>query len=638
MKKVYDFLKKYVLLLALPLLLAGCNPAPGGEAIDSCTSCKLFSAVFMAINRLSQSAMDNMRKDALMLLGIGYAFWLVIVVARGLLARQKADAEFYRMHFIAFGKVALVALILSASPYLYYVCRTFINPVLDIFFDFSKFLTERGAVMSGLTTQGAADAFQSYVDEDAGNIGILDNILARNVEVMLYYIQQFLSLLIRWGARFQAEAKMNMTLGVMGVIMLVFGYGMSMAYLFMLIEPILRLGVLLVMLPIWLAGLCFSATKKMAMTAMKAVFVAAGQVFLTAVYCSVFFIFVLGMAAMFDIPKNDFGNLAYHFKMMTLNIDVFVFICIFFMVYYFMRGMNKSMGFIMKEDFSNGMGSSFMIGIATIVKWAVILLITIATMGGSASKHAADAAKKAAEAAKKGADATKKGADATKKGADAAKGKGGKGDKAGGEGKGDDKGGDKGSDKSESGDKGSSDGDKGGDSKENKQTGGEEQDLEASPDENSKGGEKGGDSGDNGGGDEGGDSGGDSGDNGGDFGDSGDNGGGDEGGDIGGDSGDNGGDDDDNSNDKGGDKGGDNNSGDNNSDDNNKDDENNKNDGNKGNKEKTDGKKGKEEESGVGLFGAAGLEFVSDVSTPENSEMQTGAGNNYDGSERGDDE
>ena len=371
MKNVWNKLLRYASLVLLVGLLSGCRyTMVGRDAITQCITCELFGKVFNAINTFAGSAMERMSSIALPLLGVGYALWLLVTLARGMLGGQRLDKDFFMTQFLMGAKVAAAAVILSNVSYIYEIFSWIINPILHIFFDFAVHILEGGAKMSELMDLSLISQLQSHIQTTyGGKAGLLDPALARNVEVILFYIQQFLSVLTAWGQQMFMEILVALHVGLVGFIMLLLCYALTFSFVFALLDPFIRLAVFVVLFPLWLVGLCFGPTKKMSLAAMKAIVVAGGQLFLTSIYFAVFFIVMLGYAKLSEIPRSDPIPLNYMISILVNAITMFIFFCLFFVMYYFIKGMNKSIGYVLNDTINDPYGSIFMLCAGKIASW-----------------------------------------------------------------------------------------------------------------------------------------------------------------------------------------------------------------------------------------------------------------------------
>lgn len=408
MRKMCDFIKKWAFMFMPLLLLSGCTK-PGADAISKCTSCVLFSTIFRAMCTVADGAMARMSKIGLILLGIGTLYWLVIVFVRGMWSRQRFEQDFGKTLLIMAGKIAIVAVLLLNTDSFYYICQKIVTPFLNIFFSFASQVIKDGAVVSQLTTQTAVNAFNEYITQPAGaGAKLLNPDLTKHVEVILYYIQEFIWRLRIFGIQMTALGNISWLVGLMGLLVILLSYGLSLSFTFLLIEPLIRLALFLVLMPLWFVGLCFAPTKSISLVAMKSIVVAAGQLFLTAVYFAVFFILVLGYSRYANITWQNISDEGLSAAISSAVINLYIYFGLFMMVYYFIRTMNKSIGYVLNENLGEGFGANFMIGIATIAKWVATIIILIVTSGASSAQIAAkevakEVAKQAAKTATKGA-------------------------------------------------------------------------------------------------------------------------------------------------------------------------------------------------------------------------------------------
>ena len=371
MKNLWNKLLKYAPLVLFAGLLSGCQYTMlGSDAIKQCVTCELFAKVFNAINTFAGAAMGRMSSIALPLLGIGYALWMLVTLGRGMLGGQRLDRDFFMTQFLMGAKVAASAIILSNVDYIYEIFSLIINPILHVFFDFAVHILEDGAKMSDLVDLGLSSQLQSYIQTSyGGKEGLLDPTLARNVEVVLFYIQQFMSVLTAWGQQMFMDLLFALHVGLVGLVMLLLSYMLSLSFVFALLDPFVRLAVFVVLFPLWLVGLCFGPSKKMSLAAMKSIVVAGGQLFLTAIYFAVFFIVVLGYAKLSEIPRSDPIPLEFMVSILVNAITMFIFFGLFFIIYYFVRGRNKSIGYILNDSINDSFGSIFVLSVSKVASW-----------------------------------------------------------------------------------------------------------------------------------------------------------------------------------------------------------------------------------------------------------------------------
>lgn len=386
MRNIYHSVKLWLLMIALPLLLIGCGEHVKPTTPDKCTSCEIAVVVFNAINALVDGVMQNMCRTGLLLLGIGYAMWLLIVVANGLLKGQQAGRDFFTGQLIMVGKVAAVAIVLSNTEIIYYICQNIINPFLGVFFDFAAWIIQQGAQSAGLTKE----TYTPTLSAQPSNI--LAPSLIESVEVVIYYIQVFIDQLRGWGAVFFKEWVIDQIVGWVGLFIILLSYTLSLAFAFMLLEPFFRLTLFLALMPLWFVAWCFGATKGMAMAAMKKVVVAAGQLFLTSIYFSVLFLFVSAYGVYLEIPELGHSNLLVTSLLGRGIISCWLYFITFCLLYYFLQSMNKSIGYVLNEDLSSFVGSKFLKGLDGFIKQMISAAQIYIKLAKEVAKFAAQVA------------------------------------------------------------------------------------------------------------------------------------------------------------------------------------------------------------------------------------------------------
>ncbi|MBP5160750.1 MAG: hypothetical protein ILP11_01715 [Alphaproteobacteria bacterium] len=385
MRNFFHSLKIWVTTLLLPGLLLGCAAAKveTSATTDECVSCDLAVTIFDAINSLAENVMQNMCHIGLVLLGICYALWLLIAVSNGLLKGQRVDRDFFIIQVTMLAKVVGVGILLSNVDFLYYICQTIINPFLRVFFDFAAWIMRQGAETSGLATGHNLPA------NPARASNVLDPLLIASVRTVVFYIQIFIDTLRLWGARFYIEWPINAVVGWLGLFVILLSYTMSLAFSFLLLEPFFRLALFLVLMPVWAVAWCFSATQGMAIAAMKKIVVAAGQMFLTSIYFAILFIFIVAYTSYLDIPSLALSHPIMLAWSAQGNISAWLYFISFCLLYYFLQGMNTSIGYVLNEDLSSFIGHDFLKGLDGLIKQMINLIKLHVKLAKEALKIAA---------------------------------------------------------------------------------------------------------------------------------------------------------------------------------------------------------------------------------------------------------
>lgn len=223
------------------------------EVKDNCFSCALFEIVYSSASQLAAKVYNNVLPSASNFLAWGFMLWLAIEVAK-FAGSVKAPnvGEFWKKVLFKFLLCGLCIIIVRNTSSMLWLVNTVIIPIFIGFIDFAD------AIMSGSGScafNAAQNAHATATEALSGEPSAALSCLIGELHVKLAFGKSLGRALIC-----HPESTMSMT--IVGFLFIVAFSAVGVVFPFYTIDCIIRLGLALSLLPLFVMAYPFDATRK----------------------------------------------------------------------------------------------------------------------------------------------------------------------------------------------------------------------------------------------------------------------------------------------------------------------------------------------------------------------------------------
>lgn len=252
-----------------------------------CFFCPLFSVVFSAAEKMPAISFSKLAAAFATLIALGLAIWIAVQTLTHVSSLTKQDAPKFLAGLIKQSYKFLIAFLLL--QYGNQIFEYAVNPVLKAGIDFGGHFLEVSA------SDGTKDAIQMEIDERAKKVNahgfyISENTENRELDKELYKkLDYYVSSIQREIAFMQAVGSSLICTGngkmfskvstttfaqgfkmiLQGLILAVFGFLLSIAFAFYMIDAVVQLGIVGALMPFLIASWPFKVTSQYAGTGFK---------------------------------------------------------------------------------------------------------------------------------------------------------------------------------------------------------------------------------------------------------------------------------------------------------------------------------------------------------------------------------
>ena len=255
--------KRFIRILAIVMLCVSVSACGIGcvtrsardvdqEIQANCFTCPLFSITYSAASHLSAQVYDNVLPTASNFLAWAFMIWLTIEIAKYVGSIKSPDAgEFWKKIFFKFLICIVCIIIVRNTDNMMWFVNTIINPIFVGFIDFAS-STMTGASCSLAPVGEATSSSDSLMPTETR--AILECLIGE-IHVQLAFGKSL-------GRALICHQESSISIVVVGFLFVIAFTVIGVVFPFYVIDSIIRLGITLSLLPLFIMAFPFESTRK----------------------------------------------------------------------------------------------------------------------------------------------------------------------------------------------------------------------------------------------------------------------------------------------------------------------------------------------------------------------------------------
>ncbi|MGD9638093.1 MAG: hypothetical protein AB7U85_03430 [Alphaproteobacteria bacterium] len=221
------------------------------EVRANCFSCSLFSITYTAASKLAAKVYENILPGAANFLAWGFVIWLVVEIAK-FVGSVKApnSGDFWKKVLFKFLICMVCIIIVKSSENVIWFVNTIINPIFMGFVDFAS------------NTMGSTTCNLASENVDVTSSALMPTEPRVVLECLIGEIHEKLSFGKSLGRALICHPDSTISMVIVGFLFVISFSAISVVFPFYIVDCIIRLGISLSLLPLFIMSFPFESTRK----------------------------------------------------------------------------------------------------------------------------------------------------------------------------------------------------------------------------------------------------------------------------------------------------------------------------------------------------------------------------------------